>query len=115
MDGYYRIKTPLSYGGIILHANTVHYLRLKPENISKLIELGQIAQISTPPIEEIPELQQFSDKLNKLGIYTLKQFLEANPNDLKSIWRRKDHLGTHKQNLINQYLLVQKKDEGCGC
>lgn len=114
MDGYYRIKTPLSYGGIILHANTVHYLRLKPENISKLIELGHIAQISTPPIEEIPELQQFTSKLNKLGIRTLKQFLEANPNDLKSIWRRKDHLEAHKQNLISQYLLVQK-DEGCGC
>lgn len=116
MDGYYRIKTPLSYGGEILHSNTVHYLRLKPENISKLIELGHISQISTPPIEEIPELQQFAERLNKLGIYTLKQFLEAKPDSLKSIWRRKDYIETHKQNLIQQYLLVEKqKDNDCGC
>lgn len=115
MDGYYRIRTPLSYGGTILHANTVHYLRLKPENISKLIELGHIAPISTPPVQEIPELEQYAERLNNLGIHTLKQFLEANPDKVKSIWRRKDHVESHKQNIIQKYLLVEKKKDDCGC
>ena len=115
MQGYYRILTPVNYGGNILHANTIHWLRLPETNIQKLIELGMISGIKTPPISEIPELADFSDKLEKKNIFTVQQFLEAQYDDLKSIWRRKDHIDKYKKLLIETYLLVPFDKKPCNC
>jgi len=115
MQGYYRILTPLSYGGEILRKNTVHWLRLKPENITKLIETKAIAPIRTPPLSEIPELEQYTERLHKKGITTLQQFLEADYEQLKTIWRRKDHIEKHKENLIQTYLIVPDTEKPCNC
>lgn len=115
MNGYYRIITPLSYAGTILHANTVHLLRLKEDNIAKLVEVGIISPIYTPPVEEIPELKQFAERLNGLGVHTLQQFLETKAEDLKSIWRRSEFVEKHKDTLVKKYLMVEKREEGCGC
>lgn len=115
MEGYYRVLTPLSYGNQILRPGSVHWLRLPPQNIAKLIELGQISEIKSPPLSEIPELKEFAVKLEKKGINTLKQFLEADYDNLKSIWRRKDHIASKKQELIETYLVVKSKKDCDNC
>ena len=115
MDGYYRILTPLDYGGNILRKGSVHWLRLSPQNLQKLIELGLVSEIKSPPLSEIPEMKEFLVKLDKKGITTLKQFLEAQYDDLKSIWRRKDHIEAHKQKLIETYLVVPGKKDCDNC
>lgn len=115
MQGYYRVITALSYGGTILRPNSIHWLRLPPENIAKLIEIGSISAVKTPPISEVPLLENFEARLKKKGITTVQQFLEAQHSDLTSIWRRKDHLDNLKQQIINTYLIVETKPKDCNC
>lgn len=115
MQGYYRILTPLDYGGQILHANTIRWLRLKPENIAVLIELGNITPVRTPPLRELPEWEKFINRLEGKGIVTIQDFLETPDENLKFIWRNTEQITKRKQELIQTYLMVQVADNGCNC
>jgi hypothetical protein len=115
MQGYYRIHTPLAYHGIILRANSIHWLRLKPENLAVLVELGNISPVKTPPLSEIPEWEKFIDRLSEIGVITVQDFLETPNENLTFIWRNVEHIAKRKNDLIEQYLMVQVTDKDCNC
>lgn len=115
MSSYYRILTPLSYRGIILETNTIEYLSLPDKNIEKLLSVGYISELRTPPIFEIPELSDYCERLEKLGIYDLKQFINAGHDKVKSIWRRSDHYENKRDMLIESYLIVPNPEKDCNC
>lgn len=111
---YYRILTNLSMGSKILNANTVQDFNMSDEHIQKLLRLGVIAQISTPPLSALPLLKDKAAKLETLGIITLEDFLKAEYDILKSIWIKRDVIEKYKQELIDTYLII-KKNKDCNC
>lgn len=70
-------QTPLStgqkYGDIIRDGE------LKSETIEKMLASGTLVKITTPPLSELPILEEQSERLAKVGVVTIDDLIEANP------------------------------------
>ena len=80
----YRALSALDAGkkGII-PKGTVFCTGYLPQSVvDTLVELGRIAPIAVPPLEEFPGWQLRSAKLTRAGIVMADAFLEANVNEL---------------------------------
>lgn len=89
---YYRILRDLSKGNKIIKIGQITSLSGLPQaTLDRLAEVGAIAEVSPPPLSELPGWQTRAAKLEATGIITATQFLELKDYELiKKLFRVKD-------------------------
>ena len=74
---YYRILNNLAMGEGHIPRGTIHRLRLSTGKINRLIEVGAISQVSTPPLAILPDWEERASRLKSLEIITIEDLFEA--------------------------------------
>lgn len=90
----YRVLKPLSTGhkvGDLSDGN-----EFKDEIIDILLNVNAISPIQSPPLSEIPGWRTRAEKLEKIGVITVQDFLEADPNMIKDLFNYKTLYSTRK-------------------
>jgi hypothetical protein len=89
---YYRILRDLSKGNKIVKTGQITSLAGLPQaTVDKLEKVGAIAEVSPPPLSELPGWQTRAVKLADTGIITATQFLELKDYEIvKKLFRVKD-------------------------
>lgn len=94
----YRVLSPISLGQTILAAGTIHRLaHLSDAAVAALIRRGAIGVASTPPLAALPGWTTRATHLEKLGVVTVADLLDADQATLdraaKSLRRTPATLG----------------------
>jgi len=87
---------------------------LQPDMLETLIERGYVSVASTPPLAELPIMERHVSVLERMGITTIEQFVDADP---KTLYRRlrlkKKDVIELRELLINEYLTLIEDGRGC--
>jgi len=74
----YRVLKPLSRNEKRIEIGQITALAwLKPEQTAVLVERRAVSRLATPPLVELPGWARRAKRLDKLGIVTAEDFLEA--------------------------------------
>lgn len=100
---------PLSKGSIVIPAGAViEASTLPPGATDKLLAIGAIAPVSSPPLAELPGWRVRAKKLSMLGITTIADLAEADTERVADHMRVKPGtVKTWKQVLVDTYLTVK--------
>jgi len=108
----YRTLRSLNHGGRRIERDQVLMLDWSQATLDKLLEVGVIAQVSPPPLAELPAWKARAGKLVAHGILDAGQFLEADDALLaKYLRNRPDTIKRLKVEIIRW--LQPEKDRGC--
>ena len=112
---YYRVMENLTVGNRIERMGTVIQLNMKAETIQKLVNLGAIAPLKTPPLSELDDYWQNKiTKLKGIGVITAVDFLEKDNETLANTLKIKEpRINEIKQELINQWLQPLTIEKDC--
>ena len=79
-------KTPLDTG--IKYGDILKDDDLKEKTIKKFLVSGTLVRITTPPLSEIPTFEKRSQELIRVGIETIEDLTNANPNQVAKKTRK---------------------------
>ena len=107
------VTLSLAKGRIIRKGSLFTGDLLAPGNLEKLIELGKVSKVSAPPLSALSGWQEHADKLEKLGVKTVEEFVRL---DYKKAARALGIAQYKAKELQGEALkLLEAPDEGCGC
>lgn len=75
----YRIHKNLAVGEKVIPRGSLTPLGLSSDKIDKLIEVGAISRVQSPPLAVLPGWSTRANRLEPLGILDVEQFLDADP------------------------------------
>jgi hypothetical protein len=73
-------RTPLSTGQ--RQGDIIQDGDLKGKTIQKFLATGTLVRVSTPPLTELPDWEKRAGLLEKAGIITIQDLIEASPAQL---------------------------------
>lgn len=85
----YRIRNNLAIGERVIERGTLERLDLSADKIARLEEVGAISRIAAPPLAVLPGWEARSNRLEKLGIITVEDLLDAEAGDVAKKLRLK--------------------------
>ena len=98
----YRVLKPLSRNEKRIEAGQITALNwLTEEQTAVLVERRAVSRLATPPLVELPGWQRRGKRLDKLGIVTAEDFLEAVDREVASEMRvRPQTVGKWKREIL---------------
>lgn len=85
----YRFLKNVTNGNEIIERGAIGRAPFSADTIAKLIEVGAIAPIATPPLSVLPGWETRSNRLEqRLNILTIEQFLEADDDEIARVMRK---------------------------
>ncbi len=80
----YRVRRKLALGGgkYLPRGLRSELQELKPEVLRKLIELGYIDEVETPPLGILPRFKSRAARLEAVGVRTIEHLIRANAEQL---------------------------------
>lgn len=73
----YRVHKNLAMGSKVIERGSLAPIHLPPEKIDKLIDVGAISRVSAPPLAILNGWASRAERLEKIGIVNVEQFLDA--------------------------------------
>lgn len=109
----YRALRNLSRNERIIPGGTLTELHwLKPEQIDKLIEVGAVAEVATPPLVALPGWKTRAGKFGALNISTAGEFLEADTAFMADTLHLKPETVERWKAEVKGWLTVPATDRG---
>ncbi len=80
----YRVRRKLSLGGgkYIPRGIQSELKELTPQNLRRLLELGYVTRVETPPLAILPRFKRRSESLRTMGIISIEDLLRADSDDV---------------------------------
>lgn len=103
---YYRINNNLTVKDKIIKGNTIYNLDISKDKIDKLLSIGVISIISTPPLAFMPLWEMRAETLLKAGVVTGLDFLNSKDKEISSLTGKSiEMIQQWKQDLINDLIV----------
>ena len=86
---------------------------IAPANLEKLLALGKISKVSSPPLEALSGWSEHAEKLKKVGVITIEQFAQMEHREVAKALKIPQYKAKELQ--TEALKLLEAPDEGCGC
>lgn len=98
----YRVDSTLSRGEKIIRPGSVSRLQwMEPGGIEILERLGKIHKIRTPPLAALAGWQTRANRLARVSINTIDDFLDADPDTIRTALRvKKETVEKYRSELL---------------
>lgn len=100
----YRALKALS--GVAQRGALVRLAHLSADQVAKLVAVGAVAPIASPPLDALPNWKTRAAKLKKLDITDVEQLLEADPATVAAATRLKPETVARWQAEAERFLTV---------
>ncbi len=109
----YRVLKPLSRNEKRIEAGQITALAwLKPEQAAVLVERRAVSRLATPPLVELPGWERRGKRLDRLGIVTAEDFLEADDEDMALEMRARVNTVAKWKREIHSWLVIPPERGG---
>lgn len=109
----YRTLRSLNHDGKRILRDRIISPTWPASTIDKLLEIGVLARVSTPPLTEIPGWETRAKKLVAHDILNAEQFLEADDVLLAKWLKNKPVTVKRLKTEVNRWLQPEKDKDGC--
>jgi hypothetical protein len=109
----YRVLVNLSKDDRIIYKGSIITGRgFQQETIERLIDLGKIARVSSPPLNELNGWKSRAKKLAMAGIITIDQFIEVDSGELARILNKPPFIIDKWKHELERLLEAPKPEQG---
>lgn len=108
MPNLYRLRTNLAMkDGTVYPSGTIQSLSLSGKDEAKLISVGALTILQTPPLSALPNWEKRAERLEKHGIVTITDLLQADQAELAKQMKVKEETIAAWQRAVLQWTRVQ--------